>query len=191
MTGNALWQVLSKALRVARKRRIKIAIMGGVATSIYSPPRATFDLDGIAEIGEGGIKKFLRDLQQEGFTYDEKNPVKTIQGLPFITLYFARHKIYFDLFLAESGFQKLILERARSVRAGNLRMDIISPEDLILVKLLSGRPRDTEDVRQILVENSEELDFAYLRKWAKKLKVAVFLRDEMRSLRIKPVRGDG
>lgn len=189
MTGNALWRVLSKALRVARRRKIKIAIMGGVATSIYSPPRATFDLDGIAGVGKGGIKNFLSDLRQEGFTYDKKHPVKSIQGLSFITLYFARHKIYLDLFLAESDFQKLILERTHSVRTGKLRLDIISPEDLILVKLLSGRPRDTEDVRQILVANSEELDFAYLRSWAQKLKVAVFLEDEMRSLRIKT--GDG
>lgn len=188
MTGNALLQVLRDVVTTARRRRIKIAIMGGIATSVYSPPRATFDIDGIADIERKKIESFLGELKEKGFSYDEKRPFKIIEGLPLVTLYFPRHKVYFDLFLAESEFQKLILARARTVRVDDLRLNIISPEDLILVKLISGRPRDTEDVRQILIENSEKLDFSYLRQWAKKLGVVVFLKDEMKSLGFEPAR---
>ena len=62
-------------------------------------------------------------------------------------------------------------------------MEVISPEDLILVKLLSDRPRDTEDVRQILLESSGDLDFKYLEEWAGSLGVLQFLRDEVCSIK--------
>lgn len=60
-------------------------------------------------------------------------------------------------------------------------MFIISPEDLILVKLQSGREKDTEDIREIILENIS-VSFKYLRSWAKLLKVDTFLRDELESL---------
>ncbi len=186
MTKNALIDVLKIVVTVFHRRKIKMALMGGLATSIYSPPRATFDIDAIADIAEGKLNRLLAALKQAGLSYDEKNPVKIINGLSFITLYFPRSKIYFDLFLAESGFQKMILERSRTIRVGELRLSIISPEDLILVKLMSGRPRDTEDARQILIENFKELDFTYLRTWAAKLGIAVFLKDEIKGLMITP-----
>ena len=40
-----------------------------------------------------------------------------------------------------------------------MMVDIISPEDLILLKLQAGRERDTEDVRNIICENFKTLDF--------------------------------
>jgi len=186
MTGNALLDVLKKVTSTARRLKIKVVVMGGMATSIYAPPRATFDIDAIGDIKEESLGRFLADLKKQGFSFDEREPVKTIAGLPFVTLYYRRSKIYVDLFIARSEFQKLVVQRARSLRVGGIKLDIISPEDLILVKLLSGRTRDNEDIRQILAENAETLDFKYLRRWANKLGKQVFLKDEMRSLGISP-----
>jgi hypothetical protein len=39
-----------------------------------------------------------------------------------------------------------------------------SPEDLIIHKVIAGRPRDLEDVKNILVKQVD-LDFVYVRKW--------------------------
>ncbi len=184
MTENPLLTVFQELEAVARERGIKFVIMGGMATSIYIEPRATFDIDGIAAITDEAIPGFLEALEEKGFFSDSKNPVKVINGLSFITLYYSPAKLYVDIFLARNEFQKQIMERARSAEIDDLQLEIISPEDLIIVKLISGRPRDTEDVRRILAENKGSLDFDYLQKWAGRLGVSIFLDDEVRSLGI-------
>lgn len=186
MRRNSLFQILEVVTSAARRRKIKIVVMGGMAISVYAPPRATFDIDAIGDIREESLEGFLMELKEQGFSFDEANPVKTIAGMPFVTLYFGRSKIPLDLFLARNEFQSSIIQRARSLRVGGMELDVISPEDLILVKLLSGRPRDIEDIRQILIENSGVLDLNYLRQWATRLGQRVFLEDEMESLGITP-----
>lgn len=186
MTGNTLINVLKKVVLAARRLKIKVVIMGGMAISIYAPPRATFDIDAIGDIGEEALGIFLADLKKQGFSFDERNPVKLIAGLPFVTLYYRRSKLPVDLFLARNDFQKNVVRRSKSFRIGGMKLDVISPEDLILVKLLSGRVRDMEDIRQILAENAGSLDFKYLRQQSSNLGLRVFLEDEVKGLGIKP-----
>jgi hypothetical protein len=184
MTRNDLIGVLKTLSAVARKSRVKIVLMGGMATSVYASPRATFDIDGLADIGDEALSGFLKTARGEGFTFDRRRPVKAIRDMAFLTLFSPRGGIYVDLFLARSDYQKQVIERARSVRIDGLTAHIVSPEDLILLKLLSGRPRDTEDVRQILIENKRSLDPRYLLSRARELGVHTFLQDELRSLEI-------
>ena len=184
MTRNTLLTVFKKLSAVARKSRVKIVLMGGMATSVYAPPRATFDIDGITEIGDEALEGFLRAVKGKGFVFNQRRPVKVIRDLSFLTLFSPRAGVYVDIFLAKSAFQKQIVSRARRVRIEGLTAYIVSPEDLILLKLLSGRPRDTEDVRQILLENRRKLDSRYLMTHAHELGVKPFLQDELRSLKI-------
>lgn len=158
--------------------------MGGMAVSIYARPRATYDIDGIISIKKGQIEDFLYILKESGFKYDKKEPIKFIRGLPFITLCYAKYKTYIDLFIAGNKFQNNILARAKKVRFNKMSLNIISLEDLILIKLQTGRERDIEDVRDMILENMEKIDLRYLRKWARALNVHAFLKDELKSLRI-------
>ena len=185
MTKNILLVVLEKLLKTAQKSRAKIVIMGGLATSIFAQPRATYDIDGIISLEEEEIKDFLTLLKKAGFRFDPKQPVKFIQGLPFITFYYPRYKTYVDLFVVKTKFQHEVLRRAKKSKLGKLNLYIISAEDLILIKLQAGREKDIEDIRQIILENSPRLDFVYLGKWAKLLEVDIFLKDELKSLGLK------
>lgn len=185
MTSNILLIVVEELLKIFKKYKIDLVLMGGIATSILAKPRATFDIDGLISITENEIKKLLPELRKKGFRFDQKKPLKRIQGLPFLTLYFSLHKTYVDLFIALSEFQKRAIKRARQIRYNKINIKIISPEDLILIKLQSGREKDIEDVREIMMENKDKIDHKYLKRWAKKLGVQMFLEDEMRSLGIR------
>ena len=182
MTKNVLLEVLERLARVARISRVKIVLIGGIATSIFAYPRATYDIDGIIALNEEKIGKFLVLLKKNGFRFEQKRPLKFIQGLSFITFYYPVHKTYVDLFIARNKFQYEILRRAMKVKFGRLNLYVISAEDLILMKLQTGRERDLEDVREIILENTSKLDFVYLGKWAKLLKAEIFLKDELKSL---------
>lgn len=183
MISDILTRIIEELYRVCVKRKVKLAFMGGIAVSVYGIPRATYDVDAVALVGETEIKPLLLALRQKGFRYDKKKPIKIIQGKPFITLIYSKGKVYIDLFLARDEFQVQVLSRIRKLKLNRTKVNIVSPEDLILIKLQSGRERDLDDVRTILSENVSKLDLDYLKKWAKKLGIELFLKDELESLR--------
>lgn len=161
--------------------------MGGLATSVWAEPRATYDIDGVIKINSNIIEDFLKKIQREGFTYDKEDPIKTIQGLPFITLIYPmkKHSIYVDLFLVRNEYGKEALSRRVEINLWGVKIPVISPEDLILYKFLSGRTKDLDDVRQILLMQHQNLDIEYLKIWAERLGVLIYLEDELSSLGLK------
>jgi predicted nucleotidyltransferase len=185
MEDNILLLVLKELSKVLKKHQINLVLMGGIAASILARPRSTFDIDGLISASEEEIRRILPALKKKGFKFDNKKPLKCIADLPFITLNFSRTKTYADLFIAADKFQKEVMHRAKSVKYNKIEIKIVTAEDLILIKLKSGREKDLEDVREILKENSTKLDYRYLKDWAKRLGVQMFLEDELQSLGIK------
>jgi predicted nucleotidyltransferase len=55
-----------------------------------------------------------------------------------------------------------LLEKALKVEIGNASANFCTPEDLILLKIISERPRDLEDVQGVLRFRKEDLDYGYL-----------------------------
>lgn len=182
MTKNTLFTALEKLLGVSCKMKRRLVLIGGIATSLLAKPRATYDIDGIISLAEEEIGDFLILIKKSGFKFDIKKPVKFIEGLPFITFYYPSYKTYIDLFIAKNEFQRQLIRRAKRVRLKRLSLYIISPEDLILIKLQTARHKDIEDAREIILQNKSKLDYLYLEKQANLLGVKVFLKDELRSL---------
>ena len=185
MISQSLEKTLSKLIEIFRNQNIPFLLMGGIAASVYSISRATFDIDGLVVIRKEKLSPFLAQARKAGFIYDTKNPLKVIGNFSFLTLYSKSSKIYVDLFLAEGIFHEQIVQRAKKIKLSSRTVHVISPEDLILLKLQTGRERDLEDIRNIISENKEAIDFEYLKKWARYLGVEVYLKDELRSLRTK------
>lgn len=75
-----------------------------------------------------------------------------------------------DVFLVDSPFQDEMLRRAQITELDEFKARVISPEDLILLKLLAARYRGLGDVMDILFMQGQ-LDEAYLRRWAERLGV--------------------
>ena len=73
-----------------------------------------------------------------------------------------------DIFLCETKFQKSYLARRMEISIGDKSLWVVTPEDLILLKLLASRPRDLLDVADILFTQGQ-LDESYMRTWAKTL----------------------
>lgn len=84
-----------------------------------------------------------------------------------------------DLVLGGPGLEDLFLERAVPVDVAGTVVSFISPEDLIVTKLLAGRAKDLEDVRGVLLERGSVLDLERIRTTLRLLEEALGQSDLM------------
>ncbi|HEU4886443.1 MAG TPA: nucleotidyltransferase, partial [Thermoanaerobaculia bacterium] len=65
------------------------------------------------------------------------------------------------------------LQRALSVDIAGTTIPVISPEDLIVSKILAGRPKDIEDIRGVIHERRDSLDAGRIREVLRLLEQAL------------------
>lgn len=76
-----------------------------------------------------------------------------------------------DFIVGQSAFEFDILSRRTSVTLFGTRVPVATPEDVILMKLVSGRPQDWQDAKAVLLRHGAGLNRAYLEGWARELRV--------------------
>ena len=67
-----------------------------------------------------------------------------------------------DLMFALLPFEIEAIRRARRVDIAGRLVNVVTPEDLVLMKILSERPRDVADAEAIVRRRRQELDRGYL-----------------------------
>jgi hypothetical protein len=96
-----------------------------------------------------------------------------------LKVYAEGQSIDVDLFLGESPYQAELLARRRKEAVDGLSVWFVSPEDLVLLKLLANRPRDLADIGDVLFTQGE-LDVPYMRRWGAELGVGARLDQVLR-----------
>jgi predicted nucleotidyltransferase len=78
-----------------------------------------------------------------------------------------------DVVLARPGLHGEFLARRRRVDIGGVVVPLISVEDLVATKILAARRKDLEDVRGVLLEQWERVDFDRIERVLSTLQAAV------------------
>ena len=151
--------------------KIDYAILGGVAVSIYGEPRLTLDIDVNLVLDMEDIDNFLNKAKRFGFLPLAKNIKKFIKATGVIPMRFSKKAIVgrCDFIISQNALEYAGIRRARSKKINSTRIRLISPEDLIIHKITSERPRDIEDVRGILLRQKGRLDLDYITSWLKRI----------------------
>ncbi len=162
-------------------------VMGGIAVRIHGIPRPTHDVDFTIALPRQSLPQFFARATNKGFTVPEAYEsgwVDQVAGMPLVKLrmYLESHGVDVDIFLAESDFQRSLLSRRQPQNYEGRTIAFVSPEDLILLKLVANRPRDLIDVDDVLFVQGQ-LDENYLRLWADKLGVRPQLDKALRESR--------
>ena len=76
-----------------------------------------------------------------------------------------------DFLFVDDVFKNEALKRKKAIQLTGFSINISTPEDLIILKLVSGREQDRLDARKILDIQNENLDIDYLQTWLEKLGV--------------------
>lgn len=142
---------------------IPYMVIGGQAVLLYGEPRLTKDIDVTLGLGPDELDRIVsavRTLDLEMLVDPEKFTRETLV-LP------CRDRpsgIRVDLILSFSEYEKQAIERAHVIRIEDADVRFATVEDLIVHKVVAGRPRDLEDVRSIVRKNPH-FDQAYVERW--------------------------
>lgn len=178
-------ETLESVVELLDRLNLPYAVMGGIAVRAYAIPRATYDVDLTITVEQNQVPELFVALKELDFAIPEPYEsgwVDRIAGMPLLKLkrYYDEKTLDVDLFLVESEFQKEVMNRRIQVDVEGRICWMVTPEDLILFKLIADRPRDHVDVADILFMQGQ-LDIAYLRGWAKVFEVETKLEHALTS----------
>ena len=141
------------------RHRIPYMVIGGFAVSIWGEPRFTRDLDITVSVPAENVPTTI-DLVRSEFTALVADPAKFVADTRVFPIMVGAVPV--DLIFAALPYEDEAISRAKATELKTGVVRICSPEDLILHKIVSQRPRDHEDVEGIFRYRHAELDYAYL-----------------------------
>lgn len=138
-------------------------VFGAQAALMWGRPRLTTDVDATLRLGGISTDAVVRALGSHGFSLSIQADEDFVQRTRVLPLRHAPSGLALDLVLSGPGLEDLFLERAISVDVSGTAIPFISPEDLIVTKVLAGRPKDIEDIRGVLAERGALLKAGQIR----------------------------
>ena len=155
--------------------RIPYMLVGGFAVAYWGYPRQSLDIDIVVDLTRENLKDFIKNAQQHGFHVHEPE-AKTIiaKGNRFVMEW---HDFRVDCWLPRTRFEKQALENRKRKKLFGQNLWIISAEDLIISKLLIGRPRDLEDIKTVRLRQGRKIKRAYIKEEAQILGGSNLLKD--------------
>ncbi len=130
--------------------------------NLYGIPRTTVDIDIMVDLEEDNLRKFLECMMELGLKF--KQPVTSedvldperrrwivkSKGAYVLTLYNPEDPLeHVDFFIKQPMDFSKAYSRRKRLGKGNFKLNVIHPEDLIAMKLASGRKIDLMDVQLI------------------------------------------
>jgi hypothetical protein len=137
-------------------------VFGAQAALVWGRPRLTTDVDVTVRCSVS-TDDLVRTLDVHGVSLRVDASETFIRTTRVLPLEHRASGLALDLVLSGPGLEDLFLERAIVVDVAGTRVPFISPEDLIVTKVLAGREKDIEDVRGVLSERGATLDVERIR----------------------------
>jgi Nucleotidyl transferase of unknown function (DUF2204) len=143
--------------------KVSGAIIGGLAVALYTKPRATRDVDAVIDIELSSLDSFLKRGEARGFRSRIPDPIPFAAQSRMVIVTHEESGIDVDMAIAGIPYETDAIARARPYKLGRLNVPLLTPEDLVVFKILAYRPVDKADVAH-LFEFLPDLDVAFIRR---------------------------
>jgi len=147
--------------------------MGGLAVSLRGQPRLTADVDIVIAADLERALELARNLTRSPFRalFDEVEDVIVTSFL--LPLRHRTTNVKVDIAIGMTGFEHEVVARAKTLLVGDCNIAVASAEDLLIMKVLAGRPQDEQDLQGLVVVQGETLDWDYCLQMAANLGEAI------------------
>jgi hypothetical protein len=147
-------------------------LFGAQAVIAYGVPRLSADVDVTLALAPDAPDRFARDMERDGFARRVSDPdfVQRTRVMPFVHLPTA---MPLDVVFAGSGLEDAFLDRAQLTDIGGIAVPLIEVGDLIIAKVLAGRPKDLEDARALWRLHGSTVDATRIRQTLRSLEQAL------------------
>ena len=159
-----LKRLIEKLAIILEQHKIPYMIIGGQAVLLYGEPRLTKDIDITLGVGPEYLEKLLlisKELRLKVLVNDVQEFVNQTFVLPVLDV---KSGFRVDFIFSVSIYEKTALKRVSYVKMGKSKVCFTSIEDLIIHKIIAGRPRDIEDIKNVILINPQ-FDKDYVIKW--------------------------
>lgn len=138
-------------------------LFGAQAVVAWGRPRFTEDIDVTVASTPARSRELVAALESAGFRLRVPDVDEFVARTWVLPIEHAATGTPVDVVLGASGLEEQFLSRARRIDLGGVVVPVISPEDLVVSKILAGRQKDLEDVVGVLQLQGEQLNLAAVR----------------------------
>lgn len=159
--------LIKRVAKALKDANLPYMIIGGQAVLFYGEPRLTKDIDITLGVGTEALKEVVgvtKKLNLKILINDVDDFVKKTMVLPTED---PSTGIRVDFIFSHSLYEKQAIERAKEVKFGRIPVKIASLEDVVIHKIVAGRQRDLDDIKNLLLKNPG-YDRGYIVEWLKK-----------------------
>jgi hypothetical protein len=149
-----VYAALDRALRSLRARWY---VFGAQAAILHGAARFTEDIDVTVELGDRPHSVLVAALTQHGFSTrtEDESFIEQTRVLPLVH---QATNTPVDVVLAGPGIEEMFFEGAIELDIGGLLVPVACAEDMVVMKILSGRAKDLEDVAAMLAARHASFD---------------------------------
>jgi hypothetical protein len=147
---------------------IEYAIGGALALGAWGAPRFTKDVDLSIFASSAQFAAVTDALERAGVMFDRDRAPKDIERIGMFTGKLGG--VVIDMFVSQHPHMLEMRRRRQRIdaRAGT-HLYFITAEDLCVMKLVYGRPKDVGDLERLFA--ARKLDIDYIRTWLAKMPV--------------------
>jgi hypothetical protein len=134
--------------------RLPYMVIGGQAVLLHGEPRLTKDVDITVAAGLEELDSVVRAAKNAGLDplVEPDDFTRRTMVLPCRD---PETSVRVDFVLSHSLYEREAIDRSVTVRLGEAAVHFATAEDLVVHKVLAGRPRDLEDVRAIVLKQPD------------------------------------
>ncbi len=177
-------EMIDIALLVAQRltsANIPYMISGSVAASFYAVPRMTNDVDIVVQLYKKDKEQLLR-LFSSDFYISSDSIDDAFAGVGMFNIIHNASVSKCDMILLkDDAFSRSAFSRSLVIEFEGTPLKVISPEDLIIQKLLWKRETGSElqwiDIQRLIESKKESLDKEYLFQWGRELGLSNALKE--------------
>ena len=156
--------IYEEILKEFQKQKVRYVLVGGIAFNLLGGYRSTADMDLLVQMTDTNLRKIVNILKKAG--YKVKQPVDPIMIANRITRedwIKNKHMKALNFYKSEKSYEEIdividspvdfkkAVKNAKRMKVDSMNLMIISAQDLMKMKKVTGRAQDLQDIKKLKI----------------------------------------